>query len=169
MPPEPSFSSEQTELIREFNAVLPLFAGPGRVAVTLGGSQAKQKSDARSDFDFRVYADVFHTEDWPQSPGWAPFQETLQRWEARGYRIDGFWPRKIADIDTALERWIAGEIEPVHLVWTVWGYHLPTDIYAQYVVSDPDGVAAGVIARSRLLNRPVLAVRDHPQFAGNAL
>jgi hypothetical protein len=61
--------------VAEFAQILPLFAAPGRVAVTLGGSHAKKKADALSDFDFRVYADEFVTEDWMNSPGWQPYQE----------------------------------------------------------------------------------------------
>jgi hypothetical protein len=77
-----------------------------------------------------------------QSPGWKPFQAALDEWQARGHRIDGFWPRKISEIDAALDRWCAGSIEPESLVWSVWGYHLPTDIASQHVIHDPDGIIA---------------------------
>ncbi len=136
------FSEEQNAIIEDFSSVMLLFAGPGRVATTISGSHGKRKADSRSDFDFRIYADAFVTENWMQSPGWEPYQAALDKWQARGHRIDGFWPRKIRDIDVALDRWCAGSIEPEALVWSVWGYHLPTDIAAQHPIYDPDSIIA---------------------------
>jgi hypothetical protein len=136
------FSEEQNAIIEEFSSVMLLFAAPGRVATTISGSHGKRKADVRSDFDFRVYADAFITENWMQSPGWKPFQTALDKWQARGHRIDGFWPRKISEIDAALDRWCTGNIEPEALVWSVWGYHLPTDIASQHAIHDPDGIIA---------------------------
>jgi hypothetical protein len=134
------FSEEQTEIIEEFSSVMLLFAAPGRVATSISGSHGKGKADAHSDFDFRIYAEAFVTENWGQSPGWKPFQSALDKWQARGHRIDGFWPRKISEIDAALDRWSTGTIEPEPLVWSIWGYHLPTDIAAQHAIFDPNGV-----------------------------
>jgi len=134
------FTKEQSEIIEDFSSIMLLFAAPGRVATTISGSHGKRKADARSDFDFRIYADAFITEKWTESPGWAPYQATLNKWQARGQRVDGFWPRKISEIDAALDRWCSGIIEPESLVWSVWGYHLPTDIAAQHAVYDPDGI-----------------------------
>jgi hypothetical protein len=160
------FSEEQNAIVEEFSAVLLLFAAPGRVATTIGGSHGKRKADARSDFDFRVYADEFVTENWMQSPGWKPFQATLEKWQARGHRIDSFWPRKISDIDAALDIWCAGTGEPDQLVWSVWGYHLPTDIASQHAIHDPDGVVAAW--HSRLQHYPpalkAAVIKKHLEF-----
>jgi hypothetical protein len=139
----PQFSSEQSELIADFKRVLPLFVAPGRMAVTLGGSWAKGKADSRSDFDFRVYADEFVTQNWVQSPGWNPYLELKAKWENRGFRIDDFWPRTVTDIEDQLATWESGFIAPTPLVWSVWGYHILTDIASQTIVSDPDGVVGG--------------------------
>src|SRR5690242_6289852 len=117
-------SDEQTDLIDEFSTIIRQFAGPGRVAMALGGSRAKQRADAHSDFDFRLYADEFVTDDDLLAPVWKQYHEALERWQSRGYRIDSFWPRKISDVDLAIDRWRAGAAEPDAVEWTVWGYHL---------------------------------------------
>ena len=45
-------------------------------------------------------------------------------------------------MEAALDRWCAGDIAPEPKVWAVWGYHLLTDIAAQQIVEDRDGVLA---------------------------
>lgn len=122
-------------------AILDL-AASGRVAVALGGSRAKRFADARSDYDFRVYADAFHGPDLMQTRQWARFRSAWTALEERGVRIDGTWPRRISEIDDGLARWQRGELAVIDYEWTVWGYHLPTDIAHQQPIADPDGVLA---------------------------
>ena len=54
--------------------------------------------------------------------------------------IDGCWIRKIEDLDVQLNQWRAGVIAPQELIWSVWGYHLLSDMYQQTIVDDPFGV-----------------------------
>ena len=112
----------------------------GRYSVTIGGSRGKNLSDGKSDVDFRLYADEF-----PEGAEWeeriVELRERIEYWETRGRKIDGVWMRKISAIDASLDKWLSGEIVPEPLEWAVWGYYLPTDIYNQQIIEDPDGVA----------------------------
>ncbi|HEY3331878.1 MAG TPA: DUF4037 domain-containing protein [Capsulimonadaceae bacterium] len=134
---------ELSDICEEFSKVIVQFAGPGRVATAISGSVGKKKADSSSDLDFRLYADTFVTRNWEKAPAWGPFQELTRKWESRGYKHDGYWPRTIADMDAALAPWLAGKGEPELLEWSVWGYHLPTDLANQHAIYDPDGVIAG--------------------------
>lgn len=162
----PQFTGDQNEMIAEFTQMFPAFVAPGRFAVTLGGSHAKKKADALSDFDFRIYADEFVTQDWRDSPGWKPYQELKARWQARGFRIDDFWPRTIADVEGQLADWEAGKIAPTPLVWSVWGYHVLTDIASQHAVFDPDGIVSGWKARLSVypLTLKSAILKEHGDF-----
>lgn len=51
--------------------------------------------------------------------------------------MDDVWPHTIGDINAALDRWTQGDIQPMETVWTIWGYHLLTDIQNQYSIEDP--------------------------------
>ena len=57
--------------------------------------------------------------------------------------MDDFWPRTISLVDEELDKWLAGELHSMEVVWSIWGYHLPADIANQYVVADPCGIIAG--------------------------
>ena len=127
-------------------ALLGLSEG-GRVAVSLGGSRAKNLGDSRSDYDFRVYADRFKGPELTRTQAWADFEAIWQAWEHKGFRIDGAWCRRIADIDRDLTTSLAGEGAAPDYDWTIWGYQLPTDIAHQTIVADPDGVLKGWKAR----------------------
>ena len=134
---------DQDEVVATLLPSILGLADRGRVAVALGGSRAKALSDQHSDYDFRVYADAFRGPELRQTPQWAAFQDAVRAVERSGARIDGTWPRKIAEIDALLTRWQAGELATLDYEWTVWGYHLPTDIAHQLPIADPDGVLAG--------------------------
>ena len=114
----------------------------GRYAITLGGSQGKGTWDERSDVDLRL----FHEKDVPWRDThpelWADYFAAIARWEEQGAVIDGIWPRTIAETEAALARWLAGDARPEDLVWTVWGYHLPPDLYHMAIVEDPYGIVA---------------------------
>lgn len=134
-------SGDHEQLVDDFGAAIAALVPGGRYGISLGGSRAKQRADSSSDFDFRLYADDLP--DRAKAPArWGRFDDAVARWEARGTRIDGLWIRGIAAIDAALDRWLTGDVAPEPLVWTVWGYHLPTDIFSQTIIADPDGVLA---------------------------
>ncbi len=135
------FSLEEKTLIDELAGALAGFALPGRYAVALGGSRATHRADQFSDFDFRLYSDVVTNDIWRQSPHWPAFEAVKERWKARGWR-SSFWLRTIGDIDAQLDQCSAGNLEPAPLVWTIWGYHLMTDIASQRAILDPEGVVA---------------------------
>lgn len=139
--PTASFSPEQTEAIAEFVALFRTFPG-GRRAITIGGSTGKGLADARSDIDFRI----FHEDDlpWPnRAPDlWKPLWALLDEWKARGVKVDGVWPRRISEVDTQLRRWIDGHLDVEPKEWSIWGYHLPTDIFNQHIIEDESGIIA---------------------------
>ena len=117
-----------------------LVKGAGRYSITIGGSRGKKFSDGQSDVDFRLYSNDF-VEGADLDNGIADVRKFMAYWAERGTLIDGVWMRTISDIDGALNRWLSGEIIPEPLVWAVWGYCLPTDIYHQQIIEDPYGVA----------------------------
>jgi len=123
----------------------------GKYAIAVSGSIGKGYADERSDVDFRLYADEFVTgERWDAC--FAEYMRLLEVWKRRGVMIDGVWMRTNEEVTTALDRWLAGDIEPDRrpiFDWAIWGYHLPTDIYNQCVLEDPDGVAEGWKERMR--------------------
>jgi hypothetical protein len=131
-------------VIAAFRPVILALAGPGRRAVSLGGSRAKGRTDALSDYDFRLYADAILPR---TAPAWDAFRALWVAHERQGIRIDGVWDRLIPDIDAELDLWVAGHGRPTDLDWAVWGYYLPTDLAHQIAVDDPDGIMAGWRAR----------------------
>jgi len=127
-------------LFAQMTPALLALADTGRVAVSLGGSRAKSFADTKSDYDFRVYADQFKGPELAETPAWAEFEAVWRSWERKGLRIDGAWCRSIASIDRDLAAWLDGHGAVKEYEWTIWGYHLPTDIAHQQIVADPDGV-----------------------------
>jgi hypothetical protein len=67
----------------------------------------------------------------------------MREWEAKGFRMDGVWMRSYAGVQRDLDAWLAGTAVPKTFEWTIWGYHLPTDLANQQIVLDPGGVLAG--------------------------
>ncbi len=122
---------------------IPLFRRmiSGRYSITVGGSRGKGTSDSHSDVDFRLYYDS-STEADEYKRLIAQFKGIIQKWKDSGVHIDGCWIRKISDIDNALKEWTDGVVKPVDMVWTIWGYHILTDIYNQQIIEDPFNVAA---------------------------
>jgi hypothetical protein len=130
------------EQVREVVAdLLPHFEGmvDGRHAVALGGSFGKNAADSRSDLDFRLFYDRLSPDEARLGVRRAQIMARIEAWTRRGVRVDGYWPRRIADIEAALEGQLAGDL-PQAMVWSVWGYHLLTDLSSLLVVSDPWGV-----------------------------
>ena len=120
----------------------------GRCAVTLGGSRGKRTADNQSDLDFRVFCDeIVGGANYWENEAWKPFAKRVEYWRAQGVHIDYCWVRTVNEIDTQLDAWLSGKIAPVEHVWTLWGYHLLTDIANQVVIEDPAGLIAGWQAR----------------------
>lgn len=113
--------------------------GEGRYAVSIGGSYGKRTFDTSSDLDFRLFCES--RVDDPDAK--ATLQAAIDRWAEKGIIIDGCWVRTIGDIEDQLDRWEAGDGEPIDLVWAIWGYYVVTDVYNQAVIEDPYGVLAG--------------------------
>jgi hypothetical protein len=136
------FRPEVQEAIQDFTETLQTFQ-VGKRAITIGGSTGKGIFDSNSDLDFRI----FHEREllWPDKDPkpWKLIWAKVAKWKERGINIDGVWPRPIDQIEAALQRAVAGEIEIDPKVWSVWGYHLLTDIDNQFIIEDPDGVIAG--------------------------
>lgn len=129
---------------------LPLLRalGRGRVAVTIGGSHGKGTYDERSDVDFRVFCDeVVGAPRFWESEAWKPFACAVDSWRERGIDIDYCWVRSVLEIDELLDAWLAGNGRPVHQEWSIWGYHLLTDLANQLVIDDPEGLVAAWQAR----------------------
>lgn len=124
-------------IFAEFVPICRRLAGEQRYAISVGGSLGKGTWDSRSDVDFRLFSD--DRVPWPEeAPAlWAECLAAIEGWKARGVNIDGVWPRTVGEIDAAVEGWLRGEIKPLPVVWTIWGYHILTDVNNQYVIEDP--------------------------------
>ncbi|MDP9313030.1 MAG: DUF4037 domain-containing protein [Chloroflexota bacterium] len=133
------FPSDIQAVIDDFLPICRELAD-GRYAVSIGGSRARKTSDELSDIDFRLFCDSLVQEPDQGARFEEQLEASIQRWSRQGIIIDGCWIRKIEDIDAQLNQWRAGVIAPQELIWSVWGYHLLSDIYQQTVVDDPFGV-----------------------------
>ncbi len=116
----------------------------GRYAVAISGSYGKGTPDRRADIDLRLYTDELSAGFAEMGTAILPLKET---WGPKGIQIDDFWPRKIGDIEAALESWLAGKLQMIQPVWTVWGYQLLPDLYHQQPLEDPAGIVADWKAR----------------------
>jgi hypothetical protein len=115
----------------------------GRYAISVGGSHGKGVSDNLSDIDFRLFCDdVVNAPNVYESEAWKAFSQVVDRWRSQGVYIDHCWVRKISDMELQLEAWIDGDPQPYPVVWTIWGYYLPTDLNNQIIIDDPDGIIA---------------------------
>jgi hypothetical protein len=130
------------EAIDEMVPLLRQMAG-GRHAISLGGSYGKGRFDERSDLDVRLFFDDL-AQPWDKLADIRKMLDgIISAWGARGLFIDGYWPRRIADIESELALWISGEVTPTDFVWTLWGYQMPTDLTNQWIIEDPFGVISG--------------------------
>jgi hypothetical protein len=78
---------------------------------------------------------------------WRSFAQIVDRQRSQGIDIDYCWVRTVSEIESELDAWLNGSVMPVEKVWTLWGYHLLTDIANQMVIEDPSGIVAGWQAR----------------------
>jgi len=135
--------SREAELIAAMTPLIADLADDGNGAVALAGSRGKGRSDAQSDFDFRVYADAYRGPELRQTAAWQRFEEAMHGWQALGIRMDGVWMRRYAGVQRDLDTWLAGIAVQKNFEWTIWGYHLPTDLASQQIIADPRGLLAG--------------------------
>lgn len=131
--------SREAELIAEMTPLIADLANDGRGAVALAGSRAKGRADARSDYDFRVYAHAYRGPGLERTEQWQRFEQAMRRWSERGFRMDGVWMRSYAGVERDLAAWVAGTPAPKRFEWTIWDYQLPTDLASQQIVHDPEG------------------------------
>lgn len=142
-----TFSPTIQAVLEEFTPICRRLAGEQRYAISVSGSLGKGTWDQRSDIDFRLFTDQAIPWPWQDAGRWSEWHAAVARWKERGVNVDDIWPRPVADIDAALDSWLGGEIKPMPVVWTIWGYHILPDIYSQYVVEDPYQLIAGWKAR----------------------
>ncbi|TIX87694.1 DUF4037 domain-containing protein [Rhizobium sp. P44RR-XXIV] len=135
--------SRETELIAAMTPLIADLADDGNGAVALAGSRGKGRSDEQSDFDFRVYADTYRGPELRQTKAWKRFEGAMRAWKLEGVRMDGVWMRRYAGVQNDLDSWLAGSAVPKNFEWTIWGYHLPTDLASQQIIADPRGLLAG--------------------------
>ena len=129
--------------------VQPLKAlAKGRCAVSIGGSHGKDIFDNRSDVDFRMFCDeIVGAPGFRETEEWKIFARIVDRWRTQGVDIDNCWIRTVDQIETQLDDWLNGRVLSEERVWTLWGYHLLTDLANQMVIDDPSGLIAGWQAR----------------------
>ena len=129
--------------------VQPLKAlAKGRCALSIGGSHGKGIFDNRSDVDFRMFCDeIVGAPGFRETEEWKVFAQIVDRWRTQGVDIDNCWVRTVDQIETQLDDWLSGRVMPEERVWTLWGYHLLTDLANQMVIDDPSGLIAGWQAR----------------------
>lgn len=135
--------SREAELIAAMTPLIADLADDGNGAVALAGSRGKGWSDAQSDFDFRVYAEAYRGPELRQTASWKRFEAAMRGWQARGIRMDGVWMRRYAGVQSDLDAWLSGVAVLKNFEWTIWGYHLPTDLASQQIIADPSDLLAG--------------------------
>lgn len=124
-------------IFEEFIPICRQLAGDQRYAISVGGSLGKGTWDSQSDVDFRLFTDEKLIGPDQRPEAWADYHAGLKRWKERGINIDGVWSRTVGEIDAALAGWLRGEIMPPDIVWTIWGYHILTDVNNQFIIEDP--------------------------------
>lgn len=134
--------AHEAELIAAMAPLIADLAEDGAGAVALAGSRGKGRSDRQSDYDFRVYAHAYR-QDLKQTAQWNRFEAAMAEWQREGVRMDGVWMRSYAGVESDLGAWLSGTAIPKSFEWTIWGYHLPTDLASQQIVNDPEGRLAG--------------------------
>ncbi len=140
------------KVIEDFLPILRPMA-KGRYAITIGGSHGKKTFDDMSDVDFRLFCDEMAggPKFW-EGEQWQALNQAVEKWRSQGIEVDYCWVRTVSDIERDLDAWLDGKAQPVPWVWTVWGYHLLTDINNQMVIEDPDNLIGAW--QSRLAQYP---------------
>lgn len=146
--------TREAELIAAMTPLIADLAEDGNGAVALAGSRGKGRSDMQSDYDFRVYAHAYRPE-LKQTEQWNRFEAGMRGWQQKGIRMDGIWMRSYAGVERELESWLLGAAVPKSFEWTIWGYHLPTDLANQQIVNDPAGTLTGWKRRLAVYPEPL--------------
>ena len=146
------FPAVVQSILLEFIPICKQLAGDQRYAISVGGSLGKGTWDNRSDVDFRLFTDCKPISPNKDPEAFVEYFAAIDRWKKQGVNIDGVWWRTVSEIDAAIDHWFSGEIMPEERFWTIWGYHILTDINNQYVVEDPHQIIAAW--RDRLKNYP---------------
>jgi hypothetical protein len=135
------------KLIDEFLPIIRPMA-VGRYAISIGGSHGKRVFDERSDVDFRLFCDEIAggPRIW-ESDQWKILLDAVTRWRAAGIEVDYCWVRTVDEINKELDAWLDGDIHERPVVWTLWGYHMLTDINNQMIIEDPDNLIGAWQAR----------------------
>lgn len=89
-----------------------------------------------SDVDFRLHVDREGIPEVSRAyPIWREIAGIMDKWTARGIHLDGIGPQSFTFIDNMLDQWLSGDITPIPLVWSIWGYHPMPDILNMVPVS----------------------------------
>lgn len=148
--PARSLSPTVQAVIADFIPICRTLAGDQPYAISVSGSLGKGTWDKRSDIDFRLYTrDPLPWIDIDPER-WTGYFAALEAWKERGVTIDGVWCRTVGEIEDLMSGWFEGQINPVPLVWTIWGYHVLPDMHHQHVIEDPYGIIAGWKERLRV-------------------
>lgn len=148
---EPALFTTIQPVLDDLLPIIRSFA-VGRHAVAISGSYGKGTPDSRADIDLRLYADELTA---PFAEMGAAIRPVKAAWGQKGVKIDDFWPRKIGDVEAALDNWLAGKPQVIHPVWTVWGYQLLPDLYFQQALEDPYTIVAGWKTRLQVYPPPL--------------
>ena len=136
------FSPAIQSVIEEFIPICRRLAGDQRYAISVGGSLGKGTWDEKSDIDFRLFTDQEVPTDDQHHYLWEEMFAATHSYKTRGILVDGIWPRTVSEVDQGLDGWLSGQIQPEAMDWTIWGYHLLTDIHNQSIIEDPYGIIA---------------------------
>jgi hypothetical protein len=129
------------EVCNDFFPAARKFAATKVYSITLGGSHGKGVSDAHSDFDFRIYYEA-PVEPEKKRAVHEEIKQLVNKWKTKNIEVDGVWARTYAEIDEQIDLWFSGNGKALEYQWTMWGYHILTDIYNQIILEDPCGRAA---------------------------
>ena len=149
------FSEPLASVIQDLLPLLrQLFSG--RYAIAVAGSHGKKKDDGLSDIDLRAYYEAWIDDTEKRRHLEQEINGKLRKWSEQGVEIDGYWPRRIADIDARLNAVLSGEnTGPDPCIWTIWGYYLPTDIANNTIIEDPRSILAGWKEQLRTYPEPL--------------
>jgi predicted nucleotidyltransferase len=113
---------------------------PGKIAFAVSGSVGRGNFSPGSDIDLRIYYENTAADPETVKEIDTKINQADQWFADRGVTIDDCWPRKIKVVTDQLTSLISGESVEQNLVWTVWGYHLLSDIKNQKILRDEYGV-----------------------------
>ena len=128
------------ELCAEFLPVVARLAESGDYSVAVNGSHSKGTSDRNSDFDFSVYYDKPVDSEIMRAVI-TQWNGLAAKWKEKGVIVDGIFPRTYAEVEEQMDAWLSGKGSGISYVWTIWGYHILTEIQNQLILVDTGGRA----------------------------